>query len=119
MRTAKLGTEYYSTPLLELVTWMGFSGWQGVKCHHCGATHNVFCGIPCMLCGKCGEFIQLSWFGHCQFTFKKPNYGWGRNVLNWATENFSRYKEILADTKKMIQSWQPVVKSKRKRKGRR
>lgn len=119
MIAAKLGTAYYSTPLLELVTWMGFNGWQGVKCHHCGATHNVFCGLSCILCERCGECIALSWSGDGEICHKKPNYGWNASVLYWATENFGRYKEYLADTARLIASWKSPEKAKRKRKGRR
>ncbi len=81
--------------LVDMVTWGGFIGWQGVTCHHCGTTYNVFCGIPCILCEKCGSCITLSWFGHWQRPHENPDVGWGRALLNWATTNHGRYREYL------------------------
>ncbi len=90
--------------LKDMVTWGGFIGWQGVKCDKCGATHNVFCGIPCILCQRCGVCITLSW-SYWQFPHRKPDFGWNRSVLNWATLNFGRYREYLQKTIKQIERY--------------
>jgi hypothetical protein len=74
--------------LVDMVQWRGCIGWQGVKCHHCGATHNVFCNIPCIRCEGCGHCVTLSW-SHHRFTFKHPDFGFKRSVISWAMRNFS------------------------------
>lgn len=47
--------------LKEICSWHGVIGWQGVKCHHCGATHNVLAHIPGIKCERCKKFLCLSW----------------------------------------------------------
>ena len=95
--------------LKDIVTWQGFIGWQGVTCHHCGATHNVMCNIPCIRCERCRKFVMLSW-SHWQMTHRKPDFGWNRSVLGWATINFGRYKEYLKQTIKDIANFQTKKK---------
>lgn len=83
--------------LKDMVTWCGFVGWQGVKCYHCGATHNIMIGGGAILCERCGECIVLCYSYH-QFPHRKPDFGWNRSVLSWATKNYCRYKDYLQKT---------------------
>lgn len=90
------GQDYaYSTTLKDMVTWQGFVGWEGVKCGKCGATHNCMIGGGAILCHKCGACIVKSW-SHHRITYRKPDFGWGRCVLMWATKNFCWYKHHFA-----------------------
>ena len=80
------------TPLTEIVTWQGCTGWQGCTCSKCGATHNLMVNIPGYICEGCDHYNCLSW-NHHQFTHKHPDYGWKRSVIKWAMDNFSAHKE--------------------------
>lgn len=88
----------YPQTYSELVKTVGettFTGYQGVTCHHCGATHNVYCNITCIICERCGEFIQLSWCGNYEFCHKEPDYGWRWVVINHVIRKFGWYREYL------------------------
>ena len=89
------------TPLTEIVTWQGFTGFQGAKCS-CGATHNLLSGIPGYICERCGKYNVLGWSGAGQFCHRKPDYGFKRSVIHWAIDNFCGwYKEHIKFSKKM------------------
>jgi hypothetical protein len=77
--------------LIEICSWDGVIGWQGLKCSKCGATHNALMNIPGILCEECGEFIGTSMYAH-RFCYRKPNYGFNRSVIGWAMINFSPHK---------------------------
>lgn len=91
----------YSTSLTEICSWQGCQGWQGVKCHHCGATHNVLVNIPGIRCERCKEFIVLSW-SYYQFCHKHPDYGFKASVIGWAMKNFSYHKEYFKECSVML-----------------
>lgn len=79
--------------LIEICSWNGVIGWQGVNCGRCGATHNILIG-PGIMCEKCGEFISTS-FSHHQMCYRKPDYGFNRSVIVWAMRHFSPHKYFL------------------------
>ena len=104
--------------LIEMVQWQGFNGWEGVKCGKCDATHNVMIGGGVILCERCGACIVKSW-SHHRFCYRKPDFGWGRCVLGWATRNFGRYKDYLKDTEKSIERLKHETRNKSKRRNKR
>lgn len=86
--------------LKEICSWRNVTGWQGVTCHHCKATHNILIG-PGIKCEKCGAFICTS-FSHGERCHRKPDFGFNRSVINWAMMNFSPHRFYIKETFQML-----------------
>lgn len=86
--------------LIEICSWHRI-GWQGVKCHHCGATHNILTNIPCIKCERCEAWVILSW-SHYQLCHRKPDFGFNRSVTSWAMKNFSPHRHFIKETFQML-----------------
>jgi hypothetical protein len=87
-----------SYQLREMVTWQGFTGWEGIECGSCGATHNVMIGGGAMFCENCGHCIVKSW-NHHRMCFEKPDFGYEARCLGFATFHWGRYRYLLTPTR--------------------
>lgn len=94
-------TKMFIDSLIEICSWEGVKGWQGVRCSQCGATHNILIG-PGIKCESCGAFIGTS-FSHYHPCYKKPDFGFNRSVIGWAMMHHSPHRHLFKPPTEMME----------------